>query len=225
MRRVAAVPGTAGPVLLVGATRGTGLEVARELLARGEEVVALVRPGSDRSALDALGVQVVHGDALDPGQVAAAFATRPFRVVISTLGCRGCAEPPDYVGNRNLSDAALASGTGRMVLVSTIGAGDSAQAAPWISRWLLREVIELKTRAELHLKASGLSYLIVRPGALKDGPATGRGQLLEGAEVMGLITRADLAALLAGALYEPRLDDAVRAAVDPELNWPWDLFR
>ncbi|MCC5794177.1 MAG: NAD(P)H-binding protein [Chromatiales bacterium] len=225
MKRVAPVPGTAGPILLVGATRGTGLELARELVARGEDVVAMVREGSDRSALDALGIPIVAGDALDPGQVSAAMSTRQYRVVVSSLGCRGCVEPPDYLGNRNLVDAALEHGRPLMVMVSTIGAADSAGAPPWITRWLLREAIELKTLAEEHLRASGLDYLIIRPGALRDGAPTGRGQLAAKPDTMGLITRSDLAMLIAEALYQPRIAGTVRAAIDPELNWPWDLFR
>src|SRR5690606_23422853 len=115
--------------------------------------------------------------------------SRRHRAIVSTLGCQGCESPPDYEGNRNLVDAAREAGIDRMVLVSTIGAGDSAAAPPWIARWILRDVIDLKTRAEEHLVASGLHYTIIRPGGLKDGPRSGRGELTEDREAMGIINR------------------------------------
>lgn len=214
-----------GPVLLVGATRGTGLEIARLLASRGGQVSALVRPGSDRLTLDELGVTVITGDALLPKQVDAALAGRGFRLLVSTLGCRNCDNPPDFAGNRNLVDAALRHGRPRFVLVSTIGAGDSAEAAPWITRLLLQDAITLKTQAEDYLRGSGLDYLVIRPGALRDGPPTGRGVLSADRQAMGIIARADLAALLVDVLDASWPEDRVLAAYDPGLSWPWDLFR
>lgn len=219
----AALP--AGPVLLVGATRGTGLEIARLLAARGEQVSALVRSGSDRSELDPLGITVITGDALEPDQVDAALAGRGFRLLISTLGCRDCDNPPDFTGNRNLVDAALRHGRPRMILLSTIGAGDSAEAPPWITRMLLKDAIALKTLAEDYLRASGLDYLVIRPGALRDGAPTGRGLLTADRQAMGIISRRDLAALVTGSLDRPWPEERTLAAYDPGLSWPWDLFR
>ena len=47
-----------GRVVITGASRGIGLELARQLNARGDEVVALVRSAS--AALEALGVEIVE---------------------------------------------------------------------------------------------------------------------------------------------------------------------
>lgn len=54
-------------VLVIGAAGGFGGAVARELLARGHEVRALVRPGGRTPALR--GAELVQGDALDPKAV------------------------------------------------------------------------------------------------------------------------------------------------------------
>ena len=64
-------------VLLFGGTRNTGLEVAKILAERGDRVTAFVRPSSDRSGLEPLGVSFAVGDALDMDSVQAAFDGAP----------------------------------------------------------------------------------------------------------------------------------------------------
>jgi len=120
-------------ILLIGATRGTGLRLAKLLVARGDEVTALVRPSSDLSELEKLSVRLVTGDALSRADMDAAFTEGPYRAVVSTIGCFRCEQPPDYIGNKNIIDAAAASGNRRLIMISTVGAGDSKEGAPWIS--------------------------------------------------------------------------------------------
>jgi uncharacterized protein YbjT (DUF2867 family) len=213
-------------VLIFGASKGTGLEIARALTAAGTPVTAFVRPSSDTTALRELDhVAFEVGDAMVPEQVRAAFDSHYHRAVISTLGCRSCdGARPDFEGNRNVVDAALATGVNRFVLITVIGAGDSADAPPRIARWFLKEVIELKTQAENYLMTSGLEYTILRPGALKDSAGTGRGVLSDDRTIMGIIGRADLAALSVECLETPATVGNVYSTVDPELSWPWDMF-
>ena len=215
--------GSAG-VLIVGATRGTGLRIAKLLVTRGDEVTALVRPSSDLSELDPLSVRLVTGDALNRADVDAAFSQGPYRAVVSTIGCFRCEQPPDYVGNKNIIDAAAASGNRRVILISTVGAGESEEGAPWISKWLLEDVILLKEQAEQHLIDSGLDYTIIRPGGLKEAEATGNGMLTEDATAMGIITRADLAGLLVQCIDDPETIGKTYTAVDSEMTWPWDMW-
>lgn len=56
-------------IFLTGATGLIGSNIAAQLLARGDRVRALVRPGSDGSDLDALGVEIARGDITDPDDV------------------------------------------------------------------------------------------------------------------------------------------------------------
>ncbi len=211
-------------VLLFGGTRNTGLEVAKLLAARGDRITAFVRPTSDRSGLEPLGVEFAVGDALDAETVKAAFDAGEYTAVITTIGCFSCDPRPDYLGNANIFDAAAEAGVGRMLLVTTIGAGDSFKAAPWLARLFLREMLPLKTQAEEHLLASGLDFTIIRPGALRSDAPTGNGYLSESREAEGIINRSDLAGLIVDALDDHSTRGKILAAVDSGKSYPWGMF-
>jgi len=73
-------------ILIVGGTRGVGLEIIKKLLDRGEDVTAMVRSTSNVEKLTELGVKQVIADALIKEQVQAIFSQNNFGTVISTLG-------------------------------------------------------------------------------------------------------------------------------------------
>ena len=80
---------TADTTLIFGASRETGLEVARLLTARGESVAAFARPGSDLTELRALPLQqIIYGDACDPVSIGKAFAAGWYKAVVCTLGAQ-----------------------------------------------------------------------------------------------------------------------------------------
>jgi len=206
-----------GPVLVFGGTRGTGLAIVKELRSRGESVTVAVRASSKTSALEELGVDLVVADALDFETVESAVRSKAFSAVISTLGTSpgDKARRPDFVGNRHVTDAAKGAGIRRMLLVTVIGAGDSAVAAPLPSRRILAEVTALKTQAENHLRESDLDYTIIRPGGLTDGESSGRAFLAEDPETFSYIARTDLATLVVDALGDPTTIGKIYSAYDP----------
>lgn len=211
-------------ILIFGASRNTGLDVAEILAKRGDKVAAVVRPNSDSSALKALGVTIVPGDAMDMASIKAAFEGKRYRTVLTTVACFPCNPKPDYLGNKNIFDAAKEAGVKRVVLMTTIGAGDSFDTAPWSARTFLKEMLPLKTQAEDYLKSLGLDYTIIRPGGLKNGPATGTGLLSEDRTAFGLITREELARLVVGILDDDRTAGKTFAALDSSLTFPFDMF-
>nr|PZN90993.1 MAG: hypothetical protein DIU52_05850 [bacterium] len=86
------------PVILVaGATGQLGGLIARRLLARGEVVRILVRPGSDDQPLVELGAQPMFGDLKDPPSLAA--ACQGVSVVLTTAdsAARGGADTVETV--------------------------------------------------------------------------------------------------------------------------------
>ena len=147
----------------------------------------------------------------------------PPDAVLTTIGNLRANPPPDYQGNANIFDAARRAGVDRVVMVSTIGAGDSNSAAPWLSKLALSKVLPLKTQAEDYLRESGLDYTIVRPGGLPpDAAATGRGLLSEDTSTFGFIGRPDLARLIVGILDDDKTIGKTYSAIDPERSSPWD---
>lgn len=217
-----------GAVLVIGGTRGTGLEVVRVLRARGDDVVVLARESSDAGAAEALGARIVRGDALEPADLARAMAGGAdggVRAVISTLGGRSGDGPrPDFEGNRNAVDAARMAGIRRFVLVTVIGAGDSYGAAPWLSRRALGTIIVEKTKAEDYLRASGLDYTIIRPGGLLNGGAEGRAYLTADSRAMSWIRRADLARLAVRAADDEETVGRIYTAFDPDRTRFWSIL-
>jgi uncharacterized protein YbjT (DUF2867 family) len=236
-----------GKVLVVGGTRGTGLEVVKELKSLGESVVVTVRPTSNTEALDELGVETVIMDALVETQVQAAVSQGDFVAIVSTLGTSASDLPtrqnalqglikgqtkmdpnkrPDFVGNRALIDAARAAGVKRFVLVTVIGAGDSADAVPLPARRGHNDVIPLKNQAEDYLRASGLDYTIIRPGGL--GPRnlaeTGTAKLTEDSKSFSYMGRTDLAKLTVAALGDPTTIDKTFTSFDSSRLHLWNLF-
>jgi nucleoside-diphosphate-sugar epimerase len=207
-------------VLIFGATRNTGLEIAEDLMARGDKVTAFVRETSDRSQLEAIGADFVVGDAIDADSVLAAFEAGEYDAAITTLGSYSAPVPPDYIGNANVFDAAVATNVQRVIMISSVGAGDSANSGPLLSRIFLSKVLPLKTQAEDHLIESGLDYTIIRPGGLPPGSGTGSGLLSEDRSTMGFIARPDLARLIVGALDDDRTIGKIFAAVDPAQKSP-----
>lgn len=207
-------------IFLAGASRGVGWEIAHQLLAEGNPIVALLRSEARRSELEAMGVQVRMGDALNPVEVQQAMSElNPEDVVISTIGGlpQGDQPRPDYLGNRNLIDGAIAVGVKRFILVSSIGAGNSAVALPPQAMAALGAVLAEKEKAEQHLVNSGLRYTIIRPGGLKSEPATGNGILTADPRISGTIHRADVANLVVRCLNSERSNDQILSAVDRQM--------
>ncbi|MBD2347275.1 SDR family oxidoreductase [Anabaena subtropica] len=206
-------------IFLVGASRGVGREIAHYLIRQNLPVKALLRSETSRAELDAIGVQVVLGDAINASDVERAILTdEPIHTVISTLGGLPTdTERPDYLGNKNLIDAAVKAGVKKFILVTSIGTGNSVKALSPQALVALGPVLVEKEKAEQHLIASGLTYTIIRPGGLKSEPATGNGVLTEDTRIVGSIHRADVAQLVVQCLNSERTNNKILSAVDKNM--------
>ena len=206
-------------IFLAGASRGVGLEIAKLLVAQEMQVTALLRSPANRTELEAMGIKVVTGDALDAEAVQAAIAGgEPIHAVISTIGgLPKDGERADYLGNKNLIDAAVKAGVQKFILVSSIGSGNSVVALPPQAVETLGPVLIEKEKAENHLIASGMIYTVIRPGGLKSEPATDNGVLTEDCRVAGTIHRADVAQLVYKCLVSDTANNKVLSAVDKQM--------
>jgi len=198
------------PLLIFGASRGTGLEVARLARRKGQSVYGVIR--SQSAALEQLGVKTLSGNVDDAAQVAdVCLQARDAGAVVSTLG----GGTSDGDGTMRVIDAVRAGGIRRFILVSSLGAGDSRAYASQRLLDAIGPILEEKTRAENHLAASGLDFTIIRPGQLLDAPANHRASLREDPSLHGGIPRADLAALILECLDQPETIGRTFTAVDP----------
>ncbi len=197
------------PVLVVGGTGFLGRQVVAELVARGKEVRALVRPGSDASVLGNPEVQVVRGDMLDRASLDAAMQGVD-AVVTSAAGYtrrrKTDTSDTDLEGNRNLADAAKAAGVRRFVFTSILTC-DQTPDVPHF--WH-------KAETERYLAEQGVPYVALRPGAFLDqillsmpggGVANGRLISFWSPDVaLTFVLTADVAAALAAAVDAPGID-------------------
>ena len=115
-------------VLIIGASRGIGLETARAALRAGHSVRTLARSGAGIPIQDAK-LTRVSGNALDPDTIRNVL--RDIDVVIQTLGVdfspRLVFEGTKLFSEstRILVDAMKAAGVKRLITVTGLGAGDS----------------------------------------------------------------------------------------------------
>ncbi|MBJ6727689.1 hopanoid-associated sugar epimerase [Geomesophilobacter sediminis] len=111
---------------VTGATGFIGASIVRELIKDGVEVRALVRPGSDRTNLAGLDVELFEGDLTDRDHLARGLkgcATLYHAAADYRLWTRSPATMYDVNvgGTRNILNAALTAGTEKVVYTSSVG--------------------------------------------------------------------------------------------------------
>ena len=199
-------------ILIVGASRGTGLETVRKALAAGHRVRALARSAANIPIEDA-NLEKITGDATD--RTALLNAVDGVDAVIVTLGV-----PPSLstavsgtklfsTATRALVDAMKEKGVSRLIAITGIGAGESRGHGGPLYDWiafplLLKRVYDDKDVQEQIIRQSGLDWTIVRPGLLTNGPTTRRYRaLLDPSQWRAdQISRADVADFLVKEVTE-----------------------
>jgi len=216
-------------VFLAGASRGAGREIAKRLVIAGHQVVALLRSEHARSDLEALGITVAIGDALEAQAMQQIMSEHSPDAAISTIGGLPSdgGTRADFAGNKSLIDAAVAAQVKRFILISSIGSGKSAQALPPQALETLGAVLKEKEQAEEYLANSGLAYTIIRPGGLVSQPATDGEVLTEDVTAAGSIPRAALARLTVKCLDSDRAKNKILSAIDTSMqrsSQPFETF-
>jgi uncharacterized protein YbjT (DUF2867 family) len=187
-------------VLVAGSTGKTGSQLVAEIKEMGQIPVALVRESSDTSVLPD-GVATRIADLTDLNDDVCADAD----VVVFAAGSGGStgAEMTDKVdreGAKRLIDIAAKSGVKRFVMLSSVGADNPNPEGD------LAHYLEAKHAADEHLKASGMTYSILRPVALTDGGRTDNIKLGSDVDKSAQASRADVAHVLADAAVNGTYD-------------------
>ncbi len=162
-------------IALFGATGGTGHQVLVQALEAGHSVTALVRDPSKLAGHDRL--TVAQGDVLDQAAVNACVeGTDAVACVLGTRpGTKG--EPVEARGTERVLAAMAEQGVRRIVVVSSMGVGDSREQIPWFFRMVmnltLKRIFQAKEEQERLVMASDSDWTIVRPSGLTDGSRTG----------------------------------------------------
>ncbi len=190
-------------ILIVGASKGIGLETTRQALAAGYDVRALARSASSENLLDTK-LAKVQGDALNQQDVEAALVGVDAVVVTLGVGLGELIKPVRLFSDatRVLIAAMKDKGVLRLICVTGFGAGDSHASIAALQRIPFKIVFgrayDDKSLQEKLIKDSGPDWTIVRPGVLLNGPRTGRYKVLrEPSEWRnGIISRANVADFL-----------------------------
>lgn len=194
--------------------QGVGSHIADIGVAQQRPIVALVRNQEAATRLEAKGINVVIGDAINPDAVNAVLALAGNNAdIISTMGGEN-----DYLAHRTVIDIAEKKGFKRMLMVSSIGCGDSWDTLSERAKAAFGQAVREKSLAESWLQTSQLDYAIVRPGGLLSGEETGKAKLYQEEETHGLVNRRDVARLVTTLLASELLDNQVYSVVEPGLR-------
>lgn len=187
-------------IAIIGGSQGTGAALAVIAQEQGHDVTVVSRSGNAPH-----GATIVKGSADDAALIAEAAAGAD-AVVVTVGGAKG--------KDRNRTDvtesviAALEeAGPKRLIIQSSLGAGDSAQQLPklleFITPKLLAKPLADHNAQEEAVKASQLQWTIVRPTGLKDKPSNGNFKALtvdQEGTLTGSVPRADVARFILQAL-------------------------
>lgn len=181
-------------VLVAGATGQTGRRLVKELTSRGHHAIALVRESSNTSVLPA-NVEQRTGDLTQlkddvcEGCDAVVFAA-------GSGGSSGQAgtDAVDRDGAMRLVDLAAKADVQRFVMLSSVGAGNPDPDSK------LAHYLQAKHDADEHLKASGLTYAILRPVSLTNEDGTRDMLFGDDVDPGAKAARGDVAAVLADAV-------------------------
>lgn len=206
------------PVLVIGATGGTGQWVVSDLLSKGFSVRAFVRKlekAEDLFGWDGANLDVFEGDVKD--YEALREATQETLAVIYCAGSRevlggNSFEQVDGLGVENAVRAAQASGgqgpgappsVRKFILLSSIGVSRPGEYGFFGK--LLGDPLAAKARGEAAVRRSGLeSYCIVRAAGLRDGDGVKRRVEVGQGDQWGRcgVSRLDVANMVVQALVQ-----------------------
>ncbi|GAB48944.1 FAD-dependent monooxygenase [Mobilicoccus pelagius] len=190
-------------ITIVGGSHGSGRALAEQALKAGHDVTVVSRSGTGVGSAKA-----VTGDATDPAVAKEAVAGAD-AVVVTVGGSKDAPRIRTQV-TEAVVEAMREAGVTRLVVQSSVGAGDSARQLPFVQRHiaplLLKQPLADHDAQEDVVRASGLQWTIVRPTGLTNTDATGTWKTLRDDEpgtLNGTISRGVVGGCLLACLTDP----------------------
>jgi uncharacterized protein YbjT (DUF2867 family) len=188
-------------VLIFGGSGKTGSLVVDRAIEKGHEVTVLVhdvakfaehRPLTDRR------IAVMTGDATNPTDVRAAMQGQ--EAVIDTIGGTSPYKTVHLEADaaKVILECMKEVGAKRLIVVSAMGVGESAEQSPFWYRYLmmptfLRGSTKDKAAMEAEVGSQGIDYVIARPAILSDAQPDGTLHVISEVETGHKTIRGDLA--------------------------------
>ena len=160
-------------ILVAGATGQTGSRVVQQLKSLGyERILGMTRDKERAVSKFGSDIEWVEANVTEPDSLQKAF--KGVDRIISTIGSSrepgNGTEAVEYLGLKNMVDAAIDNDVKILVLTSSAGITDEDNE---LNRFL-DNVLIWKFKGEEYLRESGLNYSIVRSGGLKPEIAGGK---------------------------------------------------
>jgi len=213
-------------VVIAGGHGKIALLLSRLLAQRGDAVVGLIRNPDQAGDVAATGAEAVVFDLERAGPAALAGHLHGADAVVFAAGAGPGSgvrrkDTVDRAGAALLADAAELAGVRRYLLISATGfdVDDPGWAPPPGTGEVFAAYLRAKAAAELDLRGRELDWTVLRPGALTDAGPSGTVQLAP-TVARAEISRADVAAVLAALLDEPRSARRTLEVVSGEVPIP-----
>ena len=146
-------------VLITGSTGFVGRHLAKELRSGDMEVRCLARSSSDVATLKTLDVEICYGDVSNQASLEMALGGVEAAVHLVAI-IRETKQSTfwgiNYLGTRNLVQAAKKVGLKRLIYMSNLGAGPDQRFPLLYSKW----------RGEEEVRNSGIDFTIFRPSIM-----------------------------------------------------------
>ena len=194
-------------VLITGANRGIGLELARQLSARGERVVTLCRTGSPE--LRELPVEIIEGfDVRDVTGLPERLEGRRFHLLINNAGILRGSElgtlnydeiydqfSVNAVGPLRVTEALLPQlidGAKVAHITSRMGSISDNSSGGRYGYRMSKAALNIAGVSMAHdLRPRGISVILLHPGFVRTGMTKSRGLLDADQAAAGLLARID----------------------------------
>lgn len=191
-------------IVLLGATRGVGLQFLQQALAKGDKITALVRSPEKIADLQNENLTIIQGDAFQIEDLRKCMKGQD--AVVSCLNTSKGINESDELQRmmQNCVEAMTEFGIKRIVYCASAGVEDEIPGERGKEAMhFLRHPLHDHKKAIEKIKLAKLDFTIARPGGLMDGDFTGKYNETEIGipESSNRIIRADVADFMLKAVH------------------------